>query len=174
MSWDLEGARKDRQSMAADWTRVDQQLIEGVRVREIANVPKQDGYLTEVYRADWRLDELPVRQVFQVTLNPGAVSGWHTHGTTHDRLFVNSGLIRIVLYDAREHSSTKGVTNEFRFGTVRAALVVVPPRIWHGIENVGPGVSSVLNLVDTEYAYDDPDHWRLPLDTDQIPFRFRT
>ena len=44
-----------------------------------------------------------------------------------------SGLIRIVLYDARRDSETYEMLNEFKLGTVRPAMVIVPPKIWHGI-----------------------------------------
>jgi dTDP-4-dehydrorhamnose 3,5-epimerase len=30
----------------------------------------------------------------------------------------------------------------------------------------------VLNLVDRPYRYEDPDRWRLPPDTPEIPYRF--
>jgi hypothetical protein len=30
----------------------------------------------------------------------------------------------------------------------------------------------VLNLTDHAYTYDSPDHWRLPVDTRRIPYRF--
>jgi dTDP-4-dehydrorhamnose 3,5-epimerase len=44
--------------------------------------------------------------------------------------------------------------------------------VWHGVQNVHPGPSSVLNLVDRAYRYEAPDHWRLPPDTAEIPYRF--
>lgn len=171
--WLLSGATKDTQSIAADWKRAPFQPIAGVRVHEIANVPKAHGFLTEVFRADWKLDGSGIDQVFQVALNPGAVSAWHAHATTTDRLFVSAGLMCIVLYDARDDSPTRGVVNEHRFGTIRPALVVIPPRVWHGVQNIAHTVSVVLNLVDRAYRYDDPDHWRLPEDSPLIPFRFR-
>jgi dTDP-4-dehydrorhamnose 3,5-epimerase len=105
---------------------------------------------------------------------PGAISAWHTHAITTDRLFVAAGVAHIVLYDAREDSPTKGLINEFRYGEHRQALVSVPPGVWHGVRNFGPSNAVLLNLVDVAYQYDDPDHWRLPIDTDKIPFKFDT
>jgi dTDP-4-dehydrorhamnose 3,5-epimerase len=162
---------KDSQSITSDW-EFRRPLIEGVQVKEVRNVPKGNGALTEVYRRDWGLDGLPVDQVFQVMMFPGAVSAWHVHRFTSDRLFVNHGLIHIVLFDAREGSATYGLLNEFRFGSLRPALVVVPPGVWHGIRNLAPEPSLILNLVDQAYRYEDPDHWRLPQDNPHIPFRF--
>lgn len=171
-AWLLPGAAKDQRSITADWQFVSQNLIEGVRLKEVRHVPKQNGYLTEVYRKDWDLDEFPVDQVFQVTLDPGKISAWHSHATTIDRIFVNQGTMKIVLYDARTDSPTYGQINEFRFGMTRPTLILIPPKVWHGIQNLASEPSSILNLVDEAYQYEDPDHWRLPWDSDHIPYRF--
>lgn len=171
--WLLRGAAKDSQTITARWSPASMRLIDGVSVHEVLNVPKNHGYLTEVFRTDWlRGMNVTVDQVFQVCLNPGGISAWHAHEQTTDRLFVSLGLVRIVLYDAREDSPTRGLLNEFRFGTVRPALVCIPPRVWHGVQNVAATDSTVLNLVDRAYQYDDPDHWRIPIDSPEIPFTF--
>jgi dTDP-4-dehydrorhamnose 3,5-epimerase len=166
----LPGATRDRQSITRDWMPL-QALIEGVVVREVRNVPKDNGYLTEIWRADWQLDG-GVAQVFQALLAPGAVSAWHAHRDATDRLFANHGLIKAVLFDARRGSKTAGRLNVFRCGDVRPQLVVVPPGVWHGVQNIGATPALLLNLPDRAYAYEAPDHWRLPPDTDEIPYSF--
>lgn len=165
-------ALKDKQNITSDWEMTNIQLIEGVQVKEVKNVIKNNGYLTEIYRKDWLLDDLDVEQLFQVSIKPNGVSAWHTHEYTTDRLFVNFGTIKIVLYDSREDSPTYGNINEFRISYLRPALVVVPPYVWHGIQNIGSTDAFLLNLVDKAYTYTNPDHWRLPLDTHQIPYQF--
>ena len=157
--------------MRPDWLPA-QRTIDGVRIREVRHVHKGRGLLTEIFRADWKLDDGVVEQVFQVSLGPGEVSAWHVHQRTRDRIFVNGGAVRIVLYDARTASPTHGQINEFRFGEHRPALLVVPPGVWHGVENLRREPSTVLNAVDRAYSYGDPDHWRLPLDSPRIPFSF--
>jgi dTDP-4-dehydrorhamnose 3,5-epimerase len=164
--------RRDHQSVTSDWQRVDQKLIEGVVVREVRAVGTGYGALTEVFRTDWGLDEQHVDQIFQTVLDPGAVSAWHAHGETTDRLFVSLGRAEIVLYDGRPDSPSSGELNRFVFGTYRPALLVVPPRVWHGVRNGTGEPVMVLNAVDRAYSYQEPDHWRLPPDTEEIPYRF--
>jgi dTDP-4-dehydrorhamnose 3,5-epimerase len=167
----LEG-RKDASSITADWNSL-QDPIAGVRVREVKNVLKGNGdVLCEVFRRDWLLDEGVVEQVFQSVIGPGNVSAWHVHRHTTDRLFVSQGVLRIVLYDAREGSATRERINEYRFGAVRPALLIIPPGVWHGVQNISNTPALLLNLVDSAYCYEDPDHWRLPADTEKIPYRF--
>ena len=172
MSWLIGNATKDKQTLTAQWTPAAMRLIDGVSVREVLNVPKQNGYLTEIFRREWFTDAEPVDQVFQVVLDPGAISAWHAHGQTLDRLFISHGLARVVLYDAREGSPTHGLVNEFRFGTVRPALINIPRHVWHGVQNAGSSACVILNLVDRAYDYEDPDHWRLPIGAAEIPFAF--
>jgi dTDP-4-dehydrorhamnose 3,5-epimerase len=171
--WLLEGASKDSQSITSDWAFVNQQLIQGVKLHEVKNVLSGYGYLTEIYRREWNLDGLEVDQVFQSTLMPGRVSAWHAHEHTTDRLFVNNGLIHVVLFDARQESPTYGVLNEFRLGTTRPGLVIIPPKVWHGVQNLGSDPSSLINLVDQAYRYENPDHWRVPPDSPAVPYQFR-
>ena len=165
-------AQKDKQSITADWLPVTSDFISGVRIKEVKNVLKNNGFLTEVYRSEWNLDDLAVGHIFQVTLNPGGLSAWHSHAFTTDRLFVNHGTIRVVLYDGREDSPTYGKINEFRTGINRPMLIVVPPKVWHGVYNYGNTEASLLNIVDLAYDYENPDHWRLPSESVEIPYRF--
>ncbi len=164
------GGQRDEVSITADWSPANRQLIEGVSFTEVKNVPSGYGYLTEVYRTDWGIEPAHVDQVFQSLLFAGGVSAWHAHGESTDRLFATSGLVLVVLHDARPGSSTMGLTNVFRLGIVRPGLVVIPPRVWHGVKCVSPEPAALLNLVDHAYRYEGPDHFRLPPDSPQIPF----
>lgn len=166
------GGRKDAASITSDWNSL-QNPIEGVRVREVKNVLKSSGdVLCEIFRRDWLLDEGVVDQVFQSVIDPGNISAWHVHQQTTDRLFASQGLLRIVLYDARPDSPSHERINEYRFGAVRPALLIIPPGVWHGVQNISSTPALLLNLVDRAYCYEDPDHWRLPVETEKIPYRF--
>jgi dTDP-4-dehydrorhamnose 3,5-epimerase len=168
--WLLPGAKRRTQSVTSGWDFVGQPLIDGVVVHEVRNVPTGYGYLTELYRSDWHTDDQPVDQVFQSVLAPGTISAWHVHGETVDRLFVTHGRMLLALFDARPDSPTHGLVNEFRFGTVRPALVVVPPAVWHGVKNVGWEPGFLVNAVDRAYAYEDPDHYAVPVDSPHVPY----
>jgi dTDP-4-dehydrorhamnose 3,5-epimerase len=167
----IEGARRDRQSVTADWTAVGRELIRGVEVVESRSIPKRAGFLTEIFRRDW-FAEQTVDQVFQVVVAPGSVSAWHAHRDTTDRLFVASGSITLALYDARSGSPTEGRVNELHLTIARPQLVVIPPGVWHGLIATGATAAIILNLADRAYTYEDPDHWRLPPDTPEIPYLF--
>lgn len=166
------GFIKDKQSITADWSAHGLQLIEGVVVREVKHVLKNNGHVTELYRRDWELDDQSVDQVFQVVLQPAGLSAWHIHETTTDRLFVSVGTVKIVLCDLRPQSPTFGLLNEFRVGELRPQLIVVPSQVAHGVQNIGHDKAVLLNLVDRAYQYEDPDHWRISYPSSRIPYQF--
>lgn len=170
--WLVPGATQDLQSVASDWKLLGQELLEGVRVHEIRSVVRATRTLTEIWRSDWNLDDQPLEQVFQVVLQPGSVSAWHGHAFTTDRLFVASGQVHLVLFDARPESSSRGRINEFHLSDRRPMILTVPPRIWHGLANRTHLPALILNLTDKAYKYESPDHWRVPPDSPEIPFSF--
>lgn len=172
MTKDLLG-RKHQQSVTPDWRFVNASAIEGVAIKEVAHVPVDSGYLTELVRVEWLGENARIDQVFQRVLEPGAISAWHRHAETTDRLFCSLGQILLVLYDGRVDSPTHGTVSEHRIGTLRPTLVVVPPGVWHGVKNAGSQPAALINIVDRAYNYTDPDHWSVPYDESSgIPYRF--
>lgn len=162
-------AKKDPQVISAEWQLV-KTLIHGVSVREVPHVPRDHGVITEVYRPEWDPTSTPVVQVYQSRLFPGAIGAWSCHARTIDRLFVNQGHLKVVLYDGREESPTFNTVNELHVGDARPAFVVIPVGGWHGLQNLGTSDALVLNLPTEAYDYADPDHYRLPYDTTEIPY----
>ena len=157
--------------MTADWT-IERRLIDGVTLREVRNIVTGNGVTTEVHREDWGIVG-DVEQIIHVRLRGNAISAWHMHDRKTDHVFTVTGHLRAVLYDDREGSPTRGGLDVLHLGLERPTLLVVPPGVWHGIQNLDGTPSTFVNYFDEQYAYDNPDDWRLPPDTDEIPYRFR-
>jgi len=168
----LPGAQKDPQIVTSDWQQVTPG-IEGVTIREVLHVPRDHGVITEMFRPEWDPTGLPIVHIYQSRLYPGAIGAWSCHAKAIDRLFVNQGHLKVVLFDGREDSSTFGRIVELHTGDARPAFVVIPMGVWHGLQNLGTVDALVLNYPTRAYDYEDPDHWRLPFDTDQIPYTWR-
>lgn len=167
----LPDAQKDQCHITPEW-ELRRDLIADVRVKEVRNLVTRSGVTTEIYRTDWGVGRGAIEQAIHVSLRGRAVSAWHCHRIQTDHIFVTHGAIKLVLFDDRESSPTRGKLNEFHLSLVRPTLVVIPPGVWHGIQNLMPDTSVFVNFFDHAYRYDDPDEWRLPLDTAAIPYRF--
>lgn len=165
-------AQPDPQLVDPDWETHNQPRIDGVVIKPVKHVVTNNGYLTEIFRTDWDLPGARVDQIFTRVLDPASVSAWHCHAVTTDRLFCVSGRLLIVLYDGRAGSPSSKTLLQVRVGTERPCLVVVPCGVWHGVKNIGSQPAILLNAVDEAYAYDAPDHWRIPRNDPQIPFDF--
>lgn len=169
----LAGAHKDGQQVTEEWSKV-QETIAGVHAREVLHVPRDHGIITEIFRPEWDPTGLPVVQVYQSRLFPGAIGAWSCHTKSIDRLFVNQGHLKVVLYDGRPESPTHKTINEFHVGDARPTFIVLPTGVWHGIQNLGASDALLLNLPTYAYNYRDPDHYRLPYDSPEIPYSWGT
>jgi dTDP-4-dehydrorhamnose 3,5-epimerase len=167
----LESARKLQQSVTSEGERV-AALIDGVRIRPAVTHPDERGTLCEVYDPAWGLSDEPLVYVYQVTIRPKQVKGWVLHRNQSDRLFFSFGTVKVVLYDDREDSPTRGMLNELHFGEHNRAHIVIPPHVWHALQNVGESDAVFINCPTRPYNHEDPDKWSLPKDTDRIPFSF--
>ncbi|HJW92019.1 MAG TPA: hypothetical protein VJ901_00235 [Thermoanaerobaculia bacterium] len=44
------------------------------------------------------------------------------------------------------------------------------PGVWHGLHNIASADALMVNFPSRPYDYDDPDHYRLPYDAEEIPY----
>ena len=160
---------RDHQTVFAGGARAETIKIGGVQVRELGNVLTRSGFLTEIFRTDWISDEIVVHQVNWVQLNPAGVTDWHVHAKQTDRIAGVGGTIKLALWDGRASSPTKGATEIFRIGALRPVLVVIPPGVWHALRNESDQAAGYLNVIDEHYVHEEPDNWRLPAGSGEIP-----
>jgi dTDP-4-dehydrorhamnose 3,5-epimerase len=144
-------------------------LIEGVRFKKLTVIPDERGRLMEMLRRD---DEmfLGFGQAYLTTAYPGVVKGWHYHRVQHDHFIVVKGMMKIVLFDAREDSPTHGVVNEFFMGDHNPLLLQIPPLVYHGFKCISEQEALVINLPTEPYRHDDPDEYRAAPDDPSIPY----
>ena len=169
-----ERGRKDAQLVTPDGAPV-APAIDGVVTRPAVSHPDERGEVTEILSEGWPgvLGE-PIPHVYLATVEPGVVKGWVCHKLQYDRSLLLHGRLRWVLYDGRPDSPTAGAVQALTFTERNRHLVALPPGVWHAVENVGTTEGAFVNLPTRAYRYDDPDKYRLPLDTPEIPFSFRS
>lgn len=147
-------------------------LPDGVTFRDAVTHVDDRGTVFELFdtRWDWHPDPLVFSYVF--TIRPGVVKGWGMHKEHEDRYFIVSGELEVVLYDAREDSPTRGLVASVVLSGHRRRLMNIPAGIWHADRNLGETDVMVVNFPTIHYDHANPDKYRLPLDTDQIPYEW--
>lgn len=141
--------------------------IHDVQVTPLRRIPDERGavfhMLKESDPAFERFGEIYFSLVY-----PDVVKGWHIHKRMTLNYAVPIGMVKLVCYDARDGSPTKGVVQELHIGELNYALVTIPPLIWNGFKGAAGGAALVANCATT--AHDPDEICRMDPFTDEIPY----
>lgn len=143
--------------------------IEGVEIKKLTTFADERGSLTEILRRDDEIFE-GFGQCYVSVSYPGVIRGWHYHKKQTDYFTCVVGMIKVPLYDMREDSPTFGHVNEFFIGEDSRIVVKIPIGVLHGFKNVGDKPCYLLNFPTTPYDPADPDEYRIPFDSPDIPY----
>lgn len=161
----------DLQTVTPDGVPVAARIADVV-IRPAVTHLDERGEVCEVYSPAWDIHPEPMVYAYLIGIRPGQVKGWVVHRLQDDRLFSAFGTVKLVLYDDRAESPTHGMLNEMCFGERHRALIVIPKGVYHAVQNVGDVDAALFNLPTQPFDHARPDKYRLPLDTDRIPYRF--
>jgi dTDP-4-dehydrorhamnose 3,5-epimerase len=167
----LAAASRDRETVSADGKPV-QSLIEGVSIRDVPTHTDERGSVVEIYDPRWGWHPAPMVFAHSFTIRPGFVKGWGLHETHEDRYFILFGDMELVLFDPRPDSSTYGKVGKILMSETSRRLVNIPALVWHAEHNIGSKDVVVIDLPTKPYNHAAPDKYRLPIDTDLIPYSF--
>jgi dTDP-4-dehydrorhamnose 3,5-epimerase len=119
-------------------------VIDGVRVQPLRRIADERGSVLHMLKAQdtWFTG---FGEIYFSTVYPGVVKGWHLHQRMVLNYAVPHGSIKLVLYDDRDGSATRGEVQELFLGDLNYVLVQVPARVWNGFKGLGMGASVVAN-----------------------------
>jgi dTDP-4-dehydrorhamnose 3,5-epimerase len=80
--------------------------------------------------------------------------------------------MKVVLYDARDGSPTKGEVNEFFMGEHRPIVLRIPPLVYHGFKTVSQEEALLVNVSTQVYRHDAPDEFRVHPHENDIPYKW--
>lgn len=144
-------------------------MIEGVKVKQLHINVDERGSLMEILRSDDEIFE-KFGQVY-VSLNyPNVIRAWHYHKKQDDLFVVVKGMVKVALYDCRSDSPTKNELNEFFLGERNNILLKIPRGVMHGYKTIGTEPSLLLNFPTELYNREEPDEYRVPYDSKDIPY----
>jgi dTDP-4-dehydrorhamnose 3,5-epimerase len=141
-------------------------MINGVVIAPLKRIPDDRGAVLHILKAA-ELDGRPFGEVYCSTVYPGVVKGWHLHKRVTLNYVVIRGMIKFVLFDAREESPSRGELQEISMGDRNYVRVTVPPGIWNGFQGLGSDEAFVVNVTDlphdpTEIIRADPCSGEIP------------
>lgn len=119
-------------------------MIDGVEIIPLKQILDERGKIMHMMRSDDAVFE-KFGEIYFSFVHSGAIKGWHIHKTMVLNYAVPVGKIKVVLYDDREDSSTRGELMEIFTGTENYQLIRIPPLIWNGVKGIAEGTSIIAN-----------------------------
>ena len=142
-------------------------MIDGVKIKPLSKISDERGMIMHMLRCD-DPDFEKFGEIYFSVVYPGVVKGWHGHKEMTLNYAVIYGMIKLVLYDEREDSPTKGELQEIFMGEDNYVLVKIPPRVWNGFKGIGTKPAVVANCATIPH---DPDEiYRLDPFDNHIPY----
>lgn len=136
-------------------------MIEGVEIKHLKLISDGRGRLMEIFRVS-EMNAQP-QQVYMTTAYEDIVKdkdNFHMHEKQTDFFTCIKGMIKLVLVDTREKSSTKGQINHFEIGEDNFCIVKIPNNVLHAFKSI-KGESIIINCIDHEYDIKKPDEFRI-------------
>ena len=145
-------------------------MIEGIKITPLKQIKDERGKVMHMLRNDSE-NFTKFGEIYFSTAHPNKVKGWHLHSKMTLNYAVVLGEIKLVLYDARTNSKTKGQVQEFFLSQENYKLISVPPLIWNGFMGIGNTTAIVANCADL--PYDDTEIKRKSAYDKDIPYDWK-
>jgi dTDP-4-dehydrorhamnose 3,5-epimerase len=141
--------------------------IQGVEVTPLRRIPDERGAVLHMLRADSPVFER-FGEIYFSLVHPGVVKGWHIHREMTLNYAVPVGMVKLVCFDDRLDSPTRGAVQELHIGELNYALVTIPPLVWNGFKGEGTATALVANCASIPHDPGEIDRVD-PFDND-IPY----
>jgi dTDP-4-dehydrorhamnose 3,5-epimerase len=142
-------------------------MIHGVSIRPLRQIPDERGKVMDMLRRDDPWFE-KFGEIYFSVVCPGVIKGWHLHKIMTLNYAAIQGAIKLVLYDDREESPTKGELQEIFTGEESYSLITIPALVWNGFKGIGAVPAIVANCA-TE-PHDPAEIVRLDPFSKKIPY----
>jgi dTDP-4-dehydrorhamnose 3,5-epimerase len=144
-------------------------MIDGVLIIPLKQIPDERGKIMHMLRCDDPHFE-KFGEIYFSVVYPGMIKGWHIHKKITLNYAVVNGMIKLVLYDQREKSPTKGELMELLIGEDNYTLIQIPPGVVNGFRGRGAKPAIVANCA-TE-PHDPKEIIRINPFSKEIPYNW--
>lgn len=155
--------------------------IDGAWLQPLRLIPTEGGPVLHMLRPDAPLrpgqpcpapaasGPLELGELYFSEVQPGHIKGWKRHSRQTQLFAVPSGRMRLVLYDERQASPTRGALVALELGRPDAyALLRVPVGVWYAFAAMGQSPALLCNGADI--PHDPQEGEKLPLGDPRIPY----
>ncbi len=144
-------------------------IIEGVQIIKKKEIVDDRGKILHMLRID-DSSYTKFGEIYFSSVNPNKIKAWHIHKLMTLNYVAVHGKIKLVLYDDRDASKTKGKIQEIILSNENHYLVSIPPKIWNGFCSANSKSAILANCSDI--PHDKEEIERLPFDDPRFPYKW--
>lgn len=123
--------------------------IEGVTITPLKRIPDERGTIMHGVKKSELQNEFG--EVYFKKFYPGVINGWHAHEELELNYICLEGMMKLVCYDMRENSNTKGVIQEIFFGDDNYCLVHIPAGVANAVVCLKAPYAVMCNIASKEH-----------------------
>ena len=131
-----------------------QKIIEGVLFSPLKKITHQKGDLFHVIR---NFDEgyNGFGEAYISTIKHKETKAWKRHFQMTSNFVVPHGKVKIVIFDDRKESPTKGIFNEYILSIDNYLRLTIPPNLIYGFMGIDKSLNMVINIADIPHMPDE-------------------
>lgn len=145
-------------------------MIDGVLIKTLKVIRDERGQVMHMMRCDDAIFK-QFGEIYFSVVNPGIIKGWKRHSRMTQYLAVPRGDIKLVIYDDRAKSPTKGNIEEIFMGEKDYKLMCIPPMVWYGFGCEGQQPAMIANCSDIPHHPAESEV--MPLEDARIPYSWK-
>jgi|SRR5665213_126037 len=131
--------------------------IAGLTVTPLRQIVDDRGAVLHMLRAD-EPEFGPFGECYFSQINPGIIKAWKRHRLQSQNIAVPVGRVRVVVFDEREQSPTKGMLDMVELGRPdNYVRMRIPPLLWYGFKCIATQPSLIANCVDTPHSPEESE-----------------
>lgn len=145
--------------------------IEGVIIKNLKKIPDERGSIMHMLRSDDEIFE-KFGEIYFSTSYPGVIKGWHEHKEQIQNYTVIQGMIKLVLFDNRQNSSTYKNLLEIFMGDLNYVLIKIPTGVINGYKCIGDKTAIIANCATIPHKSSGEMNRYDPISNDLIPYKW--
>tara|TARA_B100001996_G_C18645427_1_gene587210 strand:+ start:995 stop:1432 length:438 start_codon:yes stop_codon:yes gene_type:complete len=122
-------------------------MIEGVKITKLKILQDDRGKVMHMLRTDSEVFK-NFGEIYFSTIYYEKIKAWHLHKESTLNYTCVKGKVKLVLFDDRQESSSKGSIQEIILSPKDYNLVTVPNNIWNGFKGLDNDESIIANCLD--------------------------
>ena len=125
-------------------------MIDGIIITPLKKITNPRGDLFHIIKKS-SAGYIDFGEAYITTIIKNEIKGWKKHHSMTLNLVVPAGEIRIVIFDGRNYSSTKGEFQEIVLSKENYLRLTIPPQLWVAFQGVSDNTNMLFNIADIEH-----------------------